>query len=241
MVCYQPKGYVWGDCLHGVGGWIPLGCRNCEGCKEWWRKRTMRRILNYLEGQKWVSFVTLTSLPGAEWPSLVKQFGHLVRWLRSTYGVAEYVAVKEKGSVNGMKHLHCIFSPWIWVPYAALSQKWFALSGAWAVNIQRVASSSNLRRVASYVAKYITKGFATESYSQLRKRVTFSRGWPKLAAPLMKPWLRLEWQPHFPWLRGGRKTSSGCLVQWDGSTLPCDCFGQMLDYPHAPVHNHSPP
>lgn len=215
--CLAVKGWTRIQCEHLAVYWRPMRCRRCMGCLLWKTRRVIAQVMVGLEEEnKWTSFITLTSVPGSQWSTLMSQFSRLVKWLRSTYGSVDYAAVKQEGTSTGMKHLHVIFLGLRWVPYAILSAKWKRLTGAWAVDIQRVAGG----KVAGYISRYIGQGMAV----MLGKAVTFSKGWlrsgkPKLlevAVDVGEPRTR-EWV--------GR-TGSGTLIERWGPYGQCECPGR---------------
>jgi hypothetical protein len=146
----------------------------------------MARILEGLEGEKWVAHLTLTSLPSMTWPGMMRSWSHFIRWAREYSGVKiRYVAVKETGKVAGMKHLHCLIVGAPWIKWAAASAEWERLTGARGVHIRRV----NMRdpvEAARYVVKYIGKGFGSKT--ALGKLLTSSAGF----FPRRKPTHRLH-------------------------------------------------
>ena len=163
--CIDIKGWLRVSCGHGGIEWKPMRCKHCQGCEVQRRNKVVAQIVAGTRDTRWVSFLTLTSLPGAEWPALMRAFSRFVRELR-TWGPLEYAAVKEEGMKNGMKHLHVVVTGPEWLPYKRLSALWMRLTGAWNVDVRRVKT-----QVAGYVAKYLSKWHGT-----VRKVVTFSKG-----------------------------------------------------------------
>lgn len=115
-----------------------------------------------------------------------------------------------------MRHLHVLFLGLRWVPYAALSAKWKRLTGAWAVDIQRVAGG----KVAGYISRYIGQGMAVI----LGKAVTFSKGWVRTARPKL---LEVAVDVGEPRVRAWvARTASGTLVERWGPEGGCECPGR---------------
>lgn len=215
--CQAVKGWSRILCEHLACYWRPMRCRRCMGCLALKTKRVIAQVLIGLdEGEKWKSFITLTSTPGSQWSGLMSQFQKLVKWLRTTFGPVEYAAVKQEGSLTGMKHLHVLFLGLRWVPYVTLSRKWQSLSGAWSVDVQRVAGS----KVAGYISRYIGQGMAVI----LGKAVTFSKGWLRSAKPKLLEVAVDVGEPHArDW---AAKTLNGTLVEWWGPHGECECPGR---------------
>lgn len=215
--CTDIKGWSRIVCEHLATYWRPMRCRRCMGCLRWKTNRVISQVLGGLDGEdKWKSFITLTSTPGMEWSSLMRAFQRLVKWLRTTYGNVQYAAVKQEGSLNGMRHLHVLFLGLRWVPYAALSARWRSLTGAWSVDIQRIAGA----KVAGYISRYIGQGMGV----LLGKAVTFSKGWRRV-----KPPEKVEYNPDIgkphprPWVA---MTKAGTLIECWGPDGECVCPGR---------------
>lgn len=218
--CQTPKGWLRLVCEHGSIAWKPMRCRHCEGCFNWRRKATISKIMYGLEGEKWISFCTFTSMPGASWPFLMRAFQSLVKTLRKSYGRVEYVASKEEGASTGMKHLHVLLVGPSWIPYAVLSQAWLCRSGAWSVNIQRVSSGGT--------AAYITKGlvaYLTKAGTEWRKLITFSKGWTKTPRVKMQE-VHFYLHPPEPRPWAGLLLHGGYI---EVRREQCTCFGVLTD------------
>jgi len=215
--CQAVKGWSRIQCEHLAVYWKPRRCRRCLGCLLLKTNRVIAQVLTGLdEEEKWKSFITLTSTPGTQWSSLMAAFSKMVKWLRTSYGDVQYAAVKQEGGVSGMKHLHVLFLGLRWVPYAALSTKWKALTGAWSVDIQRIAGS----KVAGYISRYIGQGMAVI----LGKAVTFSRGWVRRSKPKLLAVAMDVGEPHArTWVA---RTLNGTLVEWWGPRGDCECPGR---------------
>lgn len=160
--CEQPRGWLQLRC--DGDGWImvPRRCRECAGCREWWRARQVARGVKALEGVRWASLLTLTSLPGTSWPSLMKSWSEFVRELRAKSGTLAYMAVKEEGAVSGMRHLHVLITGpgAVWTDWLWMSSVWKRLTGARGVHIKRVSTvGEKAVKAVWYVLKYVGKGF----------------------------------------------------------------------------------
>jgi len=137
----------------------------------------MAKIAQGAEGAGWLSFMTLTTVPGSTWPEIMSSFSTLVRRMRQSTAL-EYAAVKETGQ-GGMKHLHVLLKGVAWVSQAWLSTTWKALTGAWNVDIRRCSG----KKPVGYMAKYMAKGLEMIG-GTLKKLITFSKGWAeKVARP----------------------------------------------------------
>jgi len=215
--CIAVRGWSRIVCEHLAVYWRPMRCRRCMGCLRWKTNRVIAQVLVGLDAEEaWTSFITLTSKPGSQWSVLMCAFGRMVKWLRTIYGPVEYAAVKQEGSLTGMKHLHILFLGLRWVPYAALSRKWKLLTGAWSVDIQRVSGG----RVAAYISRYIGEGLSVI----VGKAVTFSKGWLRAKRPKLLEVAADVGEPHTrDWVA---RTAGGALIERWGPHGACECPGR---------------
>ncbi|KKM03848.1 hypothetical protein LCGC14_1770300 [marine sediment metagenome] len=200
--CLSPKGWTLLADPCGSRVWVPKRCRNCTPCHQAHKAKTIARIVHGMADQNWFVFVTLTSTPDTTWPRMMTAFTRLVAHLRKTQPTLQYAAVKEEGSLSGMKHLHVIFHSWVWHDFADLQNTWFRLTGAYNVNMKRKPNEA----VAAYAAKYVGKGNV-----DARKVATYSAKWPKL--PRDTHWTPV-YSRHvapFPWEQEG-EDSEGRIV-----------------------------
>jgi hypothetical protein len=168
--CSSPKGWTLFQCPHGSRVWLPRRCRHCPGCGQSRRNRLIVRLLAGTSTAQTVTLLTLTSVPSSDWPLIMREWSHMVRWLRRASPSITYAAIKEAGTRSGMKHLHVLILNLDYVPQARISAEWARLTGAPIVDVRRVAGD----HAAAYVAKYVSKGPAS-----CLKSVTFGRDWPK--------------------------------------------------------------
>ena len=217
--CLYPRGWSLLECPHGSRKYAPKRCRTCVGCGEARRRKVIAKAINHLQGQPWISFMTITSLPGQDWPGLMKHFTALRRYLVKFQPGLQYLAVKETGADTGMKHLHVIWSGWVWHDYQDLTRAWASISGAWNIDIRRRKNAA----VAAYTAKYISK-----APPDIRKVVTYSRGWSKL--PKDGTWKHLDnFLPADPLHRTPLVTPRGELVDYHARDCPCIPEYDLID------------
>ena len=145
-----------------------------------------------MEGEKWVSFLTLTSRPGITWPLLMKAWSTFVKVLRRRYGPLGYLAVKEEGTATGMRHLHVLITGAVWLNWPSMSRAWSRLTGAPGVDIRRVNTRGGKTAYsrALYVCKYIGKGFGQDA--PMRKLLTASAGFFKPTVS-EHSWTVMDW------------------------------------------------
>ena len=203
-------------CQHASRAWFPRRCRKCPGCLQTKRNKTLAKILSGLGATEEHAFLTLTSRTGTPWPDIMRAWTRMVAFLREDSPFLQYAAVKEEGSSTGMRHLHVILLNFAYTPQKIISRKWFSLTSAWVVNIKRIEG----QHAAAYVAKYVAKDDLP-----LRKKVTYSRAWPKL-----EPALNLTWLTHREWWNpppfAENWTADGALVVFKREDCPCFAFAR---------------
>jgi hypothetical protein len=174
--CTEARGWVKVACRHGGSTmWVPVRCKTCAGCRERHKRKVQRRILaGLMKSPGALALLTLTSLPGTDVPDMMKAWNRFRGWLRRRNADVQYVTVKEFGSRTGMLHLHVVLGNWRRIDQRVLSEQWARCSGARVVDIRKVKEQA-LAGAAWYVAKYVSKSLSGD----LRKAVTFSRGWPE--------------------------------------------------------------
>jgi len=202
--CLRPKGWTRLECEHGSVIWAPRRCRHCPPCDRAKKAKQIARAVHGTVGHEHVAFVTLTSLPHTTWQDMMSWFPRIIRFLRTYEPTLQYAAYKQEGPLHGMKHLHILVTPLHWVPQADLSKRWEEIAGAWDVNIRRVNSEG----VAGYVSAHNLDWSA-----DLRKIVTYSKGWPKL--PHDDTWHVTDWtigDPPIPLPK--YESSEGHLIEY---------------------------
>lgn len=154
--------------------YIRVNCKtwDCPYCGERKAKRYKRLIAELAQREGLTRFLTLTLDPslieGDSVKYLRKVFNKFRLYLRRKYGVpVKYIAVLEFHK-SGIAHLHLLvdrFIPWDWI-----RQSWSALGGGQVVFIKYV----DVRRIARYLSKYLTKELLLSAPLRSR-RVTTSR------------------------------------------------------------------
>jgi len=159
------------------------------------------------QSENWVAFLTLSSLPDTTWPDMMRYWSRMCRWLRKGAPTMQYAAVKQEGDDTGMKHLHLVVAPWVWIAQPRISAEWCRISGAWNADIRRMNGAIAGAHIAAYVG---------ESDLPLAKIVTYSRSWPKL--PKENVWtVRGMPDPAIPVPRSTWETVEGNLIEYQAS------------------------
>lgn len=228
--CHSPRGWRAIQCPHGSVVWVPNRCRSCPGCLYLRRARIKARIRLGIarsidaDGTSSSAMLTLTSRPGTANVTLMSAWNRFRQWLRRRLPDLQYACVKERGSLHGMFHLHIIVIGWTYIHQSELSDAWRRASGAFRVDIRRLYGDPNA--AAAYASKYVSK--ALDHTRDLRKMVTYSRGWPREPRA---GWTLTAWRSEGPQRpvppSAGRELGGGPLLIYDAL---CNCLA-ALDEP----------
>jgi len=221
--CSNPAGYLRVRCSHGSEVWVPRRCRRCDECVTLHRLGVVARIRAGIESDPTgAALLTVTSLKGTTPEELMKAWNRFRLWLRRQAPSVQYAAVKERGA-GGMWHLHVVLLGWPYVPQAKIAAAWRKASGgAYVVDIRRIDHAG---KAASYVAKQVA-GYLTKALrGDVKKRVTYSRGFPKEAeGPEKWELVGEEWPHKFP------PPSAGSVVLPGGGVVVlsrgCECVAR---------------
>jgi len=218
--CSNPAGYLLVRCSHGSAVWVPRRCRRCEECITPHRLGVTARIRAGIESDPTgAALLTVTSLKGTTPEEIMKAWNRFRLWLRRQAPRVEYAAVKERG-VGGMWHLHVVLLGWPYVAQAKIAGAWRKASGgAYVVDIRRIDHAG---RAASYVSKQVA-GYLTKALrGDVKKRVTYSRGFPKEVESPEK-WVLVgeEWPHKWPPPSAGSGVLPGGGVV--ARTRGCEC------------------
>ena len=164
LEAYCQDGELW----HAVQG----RCKrwDCPGCGP---IRT-HSLCKQIEAAKPNRLVTLTAgrpagrTPHQVWEDTRRMVPELIREMRKRHGDIEYCRVME-AHASGYPHYHLVVrGPWM--DQRELSYLWCKLTDAFVVDVRKINPE---RRVAAYIAKYLTKQTHLPFTS---RRVTSSRG-----------------------------------------------------------------
>lgn len=223
-----------GRCEHMVFRWryVPCGKRDCPHCGRVGRYRIAERIALGVR-QFWpAAWLVLTFKTDIDKKAAVRRVGALVRWLRKRTGTSlEYAATYEL-TRRGRLHVNLVIGPWSYVPLPELVAQWGArVSVEWV----RDAGVAGTEAAKSYspegLGGYLSK---LEQSVPEDRRVSYSRGWPKLPKGGAPRRGRVVWSK--PELEETLifKTELACSALW-AETRPgsgewrvyredCDCF-----------------
>jgi len=247
--CPNPR-LVHGECVnHGQQRMVLKRCksRGCEYCGPLGRYQIAQRIAFGVR-QYWpCAWHVLTfgteEAEGPGWKSVAgRKLEKYVAWLRELIPGLEYAATYEL-TQRGRLHINLIIGPWKYIPQRVLQKRWGAR--VWVYRIRddgtigkEAAKSYSPEALGSYLSK-----LEQAVPSAWGRRVSYSKGWPKLTAdPLVRKgeinW-RHEWElePHviasfehsrgLGWWKPVYFGGGGCLLrEWMNLLAPhsCDCF-----------------
>jgi len=239
---YCPNGrWVLGECVeHGQQRWVLAPCkrRDCDVCGPKGRYEIAKRIAYGVRHHWPCSWHVLPfdteEAEESEWkPKAVQKLGKYVAWLRKQIPGLQYAATYEL-TQRGRLHINLIIGPWRYIPQRTLQKRWGSIM--WVARVKdsesigrETAKSYSLESLGKYLAKL--EQSVPEEWG---RRVSFSRGWPKLPKePIQRKgeivW-RQEWElervdvarfqvekEHGWW----REVSVG---EWQPLLMPHDCY-----------------
>jgi len=172
---------------------VPCKRRDCPVCGPQGRLRIAQRIAwgvrTYgADNCAWLTLTFDTEMAEETWwkPIATRRVSNLVRWLRKKRGMSalEYADTYELQR-RGRLHINLICSDWKYVPQKLLQERWGAR-----VWVSKVIDTSEYALGAEVAKAYSPEGLG--SYiskleqavpAEWGRRVSFSRGWPKLPGP----------------------------------------------------------
>lgn len=189
-----PNGHwIYAACEHDTIAWLYLPCkrRDCPVCGPVGRYRIAQEIA-YGVRELWpCAWVTLTFTQDVCKEAAVKELRRYVRWLRRRLGTKvpgkgkrmktipadlQYVATYELTKV-GRLHINLIIGSWSYIPQGELQAAWGAR-----VYVCRVRDDLTMGNEASKASPGALGGYMSkiEQAVPTDRRVSFSRGWPRL-------------------------------------------------------------
>lgn len=159
---------------------IPCHSWSCERCGPIKRTNLIHRIIT----ARPKTFLTLTCLPldGEDprdtYDRTRRHLSLLFRHFRRTNRAGEYVRVIEQ-TKKGYPHYHCLVRTEHYWPQSEISSIWYALTGAYVVDVRTVKSEHAIE----YVSKYMTK----DTIDFTNQRISSSRNFFKKKPPKSPP------------------------------------------------------
>ena len=187
--CPHSRSVLVGTCDHGAKRFIaaPCGARDCAYCGPIGRSEIAKRISDGVR-RFWAlgaqcAWLVLTFPEDVEKADAVRYLGNYVRWLRRQNPWMEYAATFEV-TKRGRLHINLVVGPWFRIPQRELQAAWEKVLHAKMaiVNVRMVDDSAGgASSVAAETAKSLSGYLAKleQSVSEDR-RVSFSRGWPRV-------------------------------------------------------------
>lgn len=165
-------------------------------------RRCYHRVISGINRGGRLRFLTLTSSDAAP-DDIQRSWRCLYMRLLRRGLVTGYIKVPETGE-DGRKHLHILFRG-SYIQQQLIKAMWKQIHLSDVVDIRLVKSYGNPKRLASYMAKYMTK--------ELAGRYSWSWGW------VWKGFVR-DWTIYKKWWsrfmsNGGTKPFRYCITGWD--------------------------
>jgi len=198
-----------GTCAHGAERWVYVRCkkRTCHGCskvRQWqFSSRIANGIRQYGVDHSALMVCTYAEPESAEpgfKPTAVRRENGFVKWLRAEQKKLgnpdmQYAKTWEIQPGTGRLHTNLILAPWVHIPHAKIYKRWGAR-----VSINRVrddesvAAEATKARSPDGLSTYLTKIEQTVP-SAWHRAISFSKGWPKLAAEPLERVGDIVWKP----------------------------------------------
>ena len=158
---------------------VPCKARECETCGPIGRYRIAQRIALGVRELWPAAWHVLTFTQDIEKKDAVRKLATYVKWLRSTPGNEgmQYVATYELTHKDRL-HINLICAPWKHVPQATLQDKWGAIVWiSWVKDDNRIGNEVAKNYSPESLSGYLSK---LEQAVPTDRRVSYSKGWPKM-------------------------------------------------------------
>jgi len=169
----------------------PCGSWDCPFCGPKKKMKLLARVERggNIGGYRWRSLTTtqhpLDPMPITEaWA----RFRHLLA--KVGFKHIKFFWTKEF-TVRGVRHLHCVLNAYI--PHAVLKACWRKATNGISYIVD-IRSCNNVRKIAGYMSKYVTKSMMRERrFAKNERRYAFSQwfGWKSLDAPHEPGWIHV--------------------------------------------------
>lgn len=189
--------WLKGACVeHGVRGWRRVTCkrRDCDSCGPLGRKRIAERIAGgvrkVMADDKRCAILVLTFAEDVDKPTAVRRLGSFVKYLRTKMPDLQYAATYELQK-SGRLHINLVAGPWTYYRHKELAKRWGArVSVEYVQDADLVAGE--VAKTPEALGRYLAK--LDQAVSEGR-RVSFSKGWPRLPVEGFKRKGEIAWLP----------------------------------------------
>jgi hypothetical protein len=125
------------------------------------------------------AWLVLTFKEDVDKKTAVRRLGAFVKWLRRVMPGLEYAATYEL-TRKGRLHINLLAGRWKYVPFRVLKERWGArLSVEWVKGAKAIGREAAKAYSPEALGGYLSK---LEQAVPVDRRVSYSRGWPKLPA-----------------------------------------------------------
>lgn len=165
------------------------------------QRRCFHRVISGLERGGCIRMITLTSSTDAP-EDIQRSWRKFYMRAKRRGWIDGYVKIPER-TKDGKRHLHILYRG-TYIPHDVLSKMWEDIHKSRIVDIRQVKLKKGKYKIASYVAKYMTKETAG--------RYSWSQGW--VWKGFCKHWeiYKKWWWKHV--FLEGRNDFSNCLLGW---------------------------
>lgn len=240
--CPFPR-WIRGECDdHGSKRWLTVGCkaRDCASCGSAGRRRIAERLAwgcrTFMERGIRVGWLVLTYRRDTSKNEAVRDLGAFIRRLRKRHGRFEYAATYELTKA-GRLHINLLIPGWTYIRKRTLDRLW-GQGHTW-VEIVRTDQTIGKELAADYSPEALG-GYLAKLYQAVprnwKRRVSYSRGWPKLPDPAKVT--GVTWTPDPSVLNCESEVRQGLLFEVSpnlfrprlGSGV-CECFDPLENPP----------
>lgn len=193
------------NCLYPVGWFVssdgtrePIPCKQwkCPSCSRVMKNKLMDRVARGFAGEE-VRFLTLTMRSGSNDREIMKCYNRL----RSNLSYHGYKGFKcfvvKEFTRRGVRHLHVAISAYI--PQELISKCWYLATDKTSY-ITDIRYEDDIKNIAGYLTKYMTKSIHSGGFEKGERRYSFSRheGFKPVKSwdqPMTKPSVLID--PHY--------------------------------------------
>ena len=208
-----------GTCVHGAERWVYVRCkkRTCDGCAKVRQWQFSSRIANGIRqygvdnsrvGIRYQAALIVCTYaePEAADPAFkvtaVRRENGFIKWLRVEQKKLgnpdmQYAKTWEIQPGTGRLHTNIIVGPWVHMPngHAKVYARWGArISLNWVHDDRQVAAEATKARSPDGLSTYLTK-IEQMVPAAWHRAISFSKGWPKLAADPPERVGEIVWTP----------------------------------------------
>lgn len=185
--------WVRGTCEHSNSRWryIPCKSRKCEVCGPVGRWRIAERVALGVRTNWPCAWLVLTFAEDIDKKQAVRRLSGFVKWLRKSMPGLQYAATYELTRQSRL-HINLIAGPWAYLEQAKLQERWGArVFVEWVRDDKSVGKETAKAYSPEGLGGYLSK---LEQCVPTDRRVSYSKGWPKLPRGGLQRKGRIRWE-----------------------------------------------